>query len=82
MLTSPAAKLKMKPGDRKLPKINELTMVLNKVTISAGLNPYWNNMINEIIFANPNLKPGIGCGISVSEICKIDAVAISTGKSN
>jgi hypothetical protein len=68
ILANPAAKLNMNPGDKKVPRINELTTVRNNVTVRAVLNPYWIKMMRETILANPSLSPGIGWGSKDSEI--------------
>jgi putative SOS response-associated peptidase YedK len=68
ILAQPAAKLNMNPGDRNVPIINELTTDRSKVTVRAGLNPYWIKTMRETILANPNLRPGMGWGSNDSEI--------------
>ena len=68
ILAHPAAKLNMNPGDRNVPIINELTTDRSNVTVRAGLNPYWTQMMRETILATPNLSPGIGWGSKDSEI--------------
>jgi hypothetical protein len=39
MLAQPPAKLRMNPGERKVPRTKELTTVRSRVTMRAGLNP-------------------------------------------
>ena len=79
MLAHPAAKLNMNPGDRNVPRMNELTTVRSSVTVRAGLNPYSTKMMRETILANPNLSPGTGWGSRDSEIWRMDAAAMKTG---
>ena len=71
---SPPEKLKIKPGDIKLPIIKELKIVRNIVISKAQTNPKLTKAIKVIMLACPKRNTGIGWVIKDSVICRTHAI--------
>lgn len=75
VLAIPPPRLRMKAGPRNVPVNKETTIILIRVTVTAGRKPYKSKVMSVMMFARPSLSQGTGVGSKLSKPCNPIAYA-------